>query len=329
MPPAFQPIFQLADKPTKTSAVARSSLVILSNCLEPVAVEAKATNPVASGIKYHHDDHRSLSAILKAACREQTQVQPGSDGLDGEVVSLLYCPEQTPTTAYLITYAPELQQQRSIKPLLPTLASDKAPIALRIVDTSDQAKSTFVPAQQIPELVLNVGAGKVASVLEINQFIALPTHPDAWIAGVGSLIQHVIEEPIVPASKMVAPLLEPVDEVGSESPSTEVTAESLSTEMTKSISNITDSQSEALSTDSERSVILKTETSSVLHFLRRFFLSLWSWLFGPFTSTNSVRRGAAAREDATIESSSGVQTPHERTPLLGVSHFAMYTFLWY
>lgn len=304
IPPAVRPLFHIADSAQAGAGEPRSSLVVTSESLRPIPIEAKSTNAVSSGIKYLVDDKRALADLLQEGCRGQTNIQPAIGALADEAVILLYCPTERPTTSYLIIYVPDRQQARTFKPLLPTLQSDKAPLALRI-GTSDAGHS-FIPADRISEALLGLSAGKTACIVEINQFINLPTKAGSsiWIASPDALTAEVKEDTVVSEA-------DEDDEDESEP----------STEMSKSVSTISQSESESSSVNSETSVRRKVEPSTFLHFLRRFFFSIWSWIFAPFGFGHKHQTRSASIADVneeSIVSTPGAQTPKETTPLLGV-----------
>lgn len=315
--PLVQSTHRLADTPVKHTESNHSSSVILSNELKPVPVAAKATSPIASGIKLYTDEHRSLSALFRDSCRDLDLIRPNPDDETDDVVSFMYSPANTPKSAYVVVYAPELAETKTIQPSLPELGSDKVPIA---ICTDTDGKYRFVDADKVSEIQIQLPAGKIASVASITRFAGLD-HQDetVWIAGVGASNQEIKEEEIPqPPTEAKEPIDKPrqIEHV-------EVAPASIP--MGKSGSSQSSIvESETASIDSERSVVRKVEPSSFLQLLRKFFFSLWSWLFTPFGLGYANTTGETVNDDASsIASSAGLLTPHERTPLLDVSHFSL------
>lgn len=304
--PLVQPTHRLADTPVKLNGSDRSSSVILSNELKPVPVAAKATSPLASGVKLYTDEHQSVAALFKDACRDQTLIRPTFDDEDDEVVSFIYSPANTPKSTYLVVYAPRLTETRVIQRSLPGVDSDKVPVAIY---TDADGKYRYVDADKVSEVRFQLPAGKIASVVSVARFTGLE-HQDetVWIAGVGASNQEIKEEETPQSTNESKETVKPrqIEHV----------------EVAPNSSKSSIAESETASIDSERSVIRKVEPSSFLQLLRKFFFSLWSWLFTPFGFGKAQpRTGETVNDDASsVASSTGLLTPHERTPLLDVSH---------
>lgn len=303
----------MADTAVKHTGSNHSSSVILSKELKPVTVEAKATAPIASSIKLHTDEYRTVAELFRDACHDQTLVQPVSEQENEKLVAFSYTPPESATTSYLVVYAPRLAETRFITPRLPTL-DDKTPIA---VQSETDGKYRFVDADKVSDIQIQLPAGKIASVISFSRFTALE-HDDEtlWIAGVGASNQEIKTEEIPqPPTELKEPIkpqqIEHVEIIPHSTP------------MGKSSSSQSIAESETSTIDSERSVTRKVEPSSLLQLLRKFFFSLWSWLLTPFGFGKPEARTdeTVTGDDSSSTSSTGLLTPHERTPLLDVSDF--------
>jgi hypothetical protein len=291
------------------------SLVIASSDLRPVSIQPNSTSPVSAGLQEHFDKHRSLSDLLIDACHGSDLIKIATDSTK-EITTFLYCPKSRPDSAFLVVHAPVLEHDQTFKPTLPALKGD-APLVLRI---NGSGKPTSIDQDSASDFTLCLPAGTISTVIEISQSINYPNEEgaDFWICAPDAKSQKVeykvIQEDkagVTDAKANSQP--EDSSDAGDQEPIAHVD-QGPAPSIHDVPELVADDGDSIKSSDS--TVGRTSDTATLLSWMKRFFLSFWSWFFGPSVSRSSTS-GRGQNDNA--EPASGTVTPNERTHLLAVS----------
>lgn len=290
------------------------SLVIASNDLRPVSIQRDSTSPVAAGLREHYDKIRSLSSLLADACKGKDMLQIGTENAE-EIVSFLYIPPGRPDSAFLVVHAPLLKAERTIKALLPDVKDTQAPQVFRVTNNEE---TTHLTNAAESGLTLRLPAGSVSAVVEFSQSIKYPNEEGAefWICAPDAKSQKLQYRSVKPAREPVPQALSVhgASEMTKPDQIVDVQVDSQPAPSVHDVPDLITDDGDSIKSN-ETTLSCEQEPNALLDWMKRFFLSFWSWLFG-----SPQRTATSDSRDENAVPASGTVTPNERTHLLSVSN---------